>query len=405
MSTVWNRAGHMFDPAAILPLPADAYTNAEVFADEMQRLFSPSSGLVYVGHDVLLPTTGHQRADADPRLLLTRDDEGCVRALANVCSHAFRPLVCDDVAVQRSCITCPFHEWSYRRDGSFIGGRDVSFADGAPGDATRRDLAIENYELLSWHGFHFTVDDDRVDEYRNDLARIDADFAARGIADWLDLDGWVVLASENETYRGDWKMFLEVFGDCYHVPPYHPGLASFADCETIEWTFGDNFHVQFLELSEQRGRRSPLYEAWADGLDRYYELRGEQKSPMAVAWAGVYPNLMFEAYNGLRVISIAIPTGPDSYVNRMHYCVPADMEQLVPGLPQIIKDAFDETGIEDRILMEARFDGMHTAASLGLDAARYHVNLTGSAPEAGVAHFFDWWTRRMTRRREPSLTP
>ena len=118
------------DPAACPPLPAEAYGNPQVFADEVQQLFAPTAGLVYLGHDLLLPTTGYRRADADPRLLLTRDDHGKVRALANLCTHACRTLVDDDLPVGRSWVTCPYHDWSFRRDGSLIGGPGIDFGAG-----------------------------------------------------------------------------------------------------------------------------------------------------------------------------------------------------------------------------------------------------------------------------------
>ncbi|MDO8364967.1 MAG: SRPBCC family protein [Actinomycetota bacterium] len=397
MSTVWRRPGYEFEPAATPPLPPNAYASAEVFADEQQRLFAPTSGLTYVGHDLLLPQAGHRRADGDPRLLLTRDDTGAVRLLANVCTHACRPLVTDDLPVCRSTVLCEYHDWSFRRDGSLIGGRNIDFGSGADGTAVRDRLALPSFPTISWHGFHFAVDPHHADAYAADLARIDADFAERGIAHWLDLDGWVMASTHDDPYRGDWKMFLEVFGDCYHVPPYHPGLASFVDCGSIEWTFGENFHVQFLQLSSERGAKSARYADWMNGLDRYYALRGEATPHTAVAWVGVYPNMMFEVYNGLRVISVAVPVGPDQYVNRVHYCVPADMEQLVPGLPQAIRAAYDETVEEDRTLVETRYDGMLAAASLGLTGDRYFTNLSGPALEAGVAHFHDWWTRRLAQ--------
>jgi phenylpropionate dioxygenase-like ring-hydroxylating dioxygenase large terminal subunit len=330
--------------------------------------------------------------------VITRDRDGVVNALANVCTHACRPLVDDNEPVLHAWIGCKYHDWSFRGDGSFIGGANIDFGSGAEAAATKRALALPSFDVLSWHGFHFGVDTTSIDEYRTDLARIDEDFAARGIAGWLDLDGWVVAASHDDSYRGDWKSFVEVFGDCYHVPPYHPGLASFADCATIEWTFGSNFHAQFLQLSGERGARSPNYRTWSDGLDRYYELRGEPAPQVAVGWVGIYPNLMFEVYNGLKVLSVVVPTGPDEFVNRVHFCLPVDMEQLVPGLPAAIIDAYEETVVEDRALVERRSEGIKIAASLGLGMSRYHVNLSGDRTlEAGVAHFHDWWTRRGVR--------
>ncbi|MEI8239795.1 MAG: SRPBCC family protein [Actinomycetota bacterium] len=398
MPTLWQRPGHVFDAAAAPVVPAEAYSDPGVFAAELRHLFAPSAGLVYLSHDALLPTKGHQRSDSDPRIVLTRDGDKIV-ALANLCTHACRPLVDDDAPVAHTWIRCPYHDWSFRGDGSLIGGGNIDFGTGEAAETIKTSLALPSFDLLSWHGFHFGVDTAHIDEYRNDLARIDDDFAARGIEHWLDLDGWVVATTQDDPYRGDWKTFVEVFGDCYHVPPYHPGLASFIDCASIEWTFGDNFHAQFLQLSNERGNKSEHYSQWSDGLHRYYELRGEPEPTMAVGWVGIYPNLMFEVYNGLKVFSVVVPIGPDEFVNRVHYCVPADMDQLVPGLSKSIIAAYDETVIEDRALVERRSDGLSTAASLGLDIERYHVNLSGDwTLEAGVAHFHDWWTRRQPVR-------
>ena len=394
MSKVWHRSGYSFDPSAASSLAPSAYGDASTFAVELRRLFAPDSGLVFLGHDLSLPEVGHRRSDADPRIVLTRDGDGVVRALANVCTHACRPLLVDDEPVCRPRLRCAFHDWTFRSDGSLIGAAHFDFGGGAVGRSTRDRLALTSFDVLSWHGFHFAVDPERRREYAADLDRIDADFEARGVADWLDFGDWIPVHERDDRYRGDWKLFLEVFGDCYHVPPYHPGLASFVDCGSIEWTFGENFHVQFLELSAQRGRRSSTYAEWAAGLDRYYELRGEPAPRMAVAWVGLYPNLMLEAYNGLRVISILVPDGFGAYVNRVHYFVPPDMERLVPGLARTITEAYDETVVEDRDLVDSRRDGMLSAASLGLDLDRYSANIGGVALEAGVPHFQQWWTRR-----------
>ena len=97
-----------------------------------------------------------------------------------------------------------------------------------------------------------------------------------------------------------------------------------------------------------------------------------------------------------------IPTGPDTHINRAHYCVSTDMEMLVPGLPAAMKTAFDETGAEDGVLIESRYEGLCTARDLKLDVVPYHTNLTGLAPEAGTAHFYDWYRREMAASSVPT---
>ncbi len=395
VTSLWERPGYGFRADAVAPVSIESFGDPQRYAREQATILRPGAGLLYLGHDVLLPGKGYRRADGDSRVLLTRDEDGIVRALANLCTHTLRPIASTDELVDRSCITCPFHQWSFRRDGTLIGGRDITFGSGAEAEAAKELLSLAQFELISWHGFHFAIDPARRAEYDADFARIDADFAERGLSEHLDFDGWTVYATDDAPYRADWKTFLEVFGDCYHVPPYHSGLASFTDCDTLDWAFGPNFHVQFLDLHEDRGGGSAMYKTWVDGLERYHEARGEAMGEFAVAWLGIYPNIMIELYQGLRVLSIVIPTGPDTHVNRAHYCVPTDMEMHVPGLPAAMKTAFDETGAEDAVLIESRYEGIQVARSLGLDVAPYHVNLTGLAPEAGTAHFYDWYHREM----------
>jgi choline monooxygenase len=229
------------------------------------------------------------------------------------------------------------------------------------------------------------------------LSRLDDAYAERGIGSWLDLDGWTLAATCDDAYEGDWKLFMEVYGDCYHVPPYHPGLASFVDCGTVEWELGADHHVQFLARSALRGRRSKRYARWSDGIDAYHLARGERPPTMGVAWMALYPNLMFEAYAGLRVLSVIVPVSADRYVNRVHYFVPSDADAVVPGLVDDMRAAYDETVDEDRALVESRRAGLRTAASLGLAIDRYRAVMVGAAPEAGVAHFHDWYRARMGR--------
>lgn len=381
-----------FDAGSVEPLALTDYGDDVLYDEERRRLFHPSHGPLYLGHDLLLPPAGHVRADGDDRVLLTRNGAGDLRAFANVCTHALRPLVDGPEPSTANCITCPFHQWSYRPDGSLIGGRSMRFE---PGE--RDGLGLRPFPLRSWRGVHFGGEAAHGDAFTADLERMEAAFAERDLSSWLDVDGWIVVDHEDEAYRGDWKSFLEVYGDCYHVPPYHAGLASFADCATLDWVFGEAMHLQFVKLSAESGRRSPAYAAWVAGLHAYYGAKGQTTPGMAVVWSVLYPNLMLEFYNGLRVISVILPTGPDSYVNRVHYLVPADMETLAPGLTATILEAYGETAVQDRVLNESRYDGVVTARELDLDIEPYHPNLTGPGPERGTLHFHHWWRRCMGR--------
>ena len=125
----WDRPGYRFSPDGVPAIPASEFGNPATYERELATMLRPGHGLMYLGHDLMLPGKGHRVADGDPRVVLTRDDDGAVRALAYMCTHSLRPLLENNDFVDKSCITCPFHQWSFRRDGTLIGARDMTFGE------------------------------------------------------------------------------------------------------------------------------------------------------------------------------------------------------------------------------------------------------------------------------------
>lgn len=395
MSLVGHRDPRLAHPSGSA-LRVGEYANPVVYERERAQLFRPGTGLLYIDHERLWSGSGVRRADGDPRLLISRDGDQ-VRTLANLCSHALRPLVDDDGVVDRGVITCPYHQWSYRRDGAFIGGPGCEFGTGAIGESERHALDLREFDTMVWNGMTFVADGDRITEFEADLAALDESLERRGISAIFD-DDWELRTTSDDHYTADWKIFLEVFGDCYHVPPFHDGLAAFADCATLEWEFGEHFHAQYLDFAGETGNPSQHYANWADGIAGDALARGVDPGELAVAWIAIYPNVMIELYAGLRVISVVIPTGPNSFINRAHFFVRADSDRYVSGLADSMIAAYDETAEQDIELVETRGRGIATARSLNLDNAGYLVQTSGTGPEAGVAHFHDWWRRAMATR-------
>jgi nitrite reductase/ring-hydroxylating ferredoxin subunit len=102
----------------IVPDPA-LFNEAGVFAAERQQIFSLP--WIAVDHATRLAEDGRYfRFDADSRsIIVTRDSEGRLHALRNVCLHAGY-LVCDaeDGAGER--LMCPYHGWEYALDGRLV---------------------------------------------------------------------------------------------------------------------------------------------------------------------------------------------------------------------------------------------------------------------------------------------
>ena len=98
-------------------LPGDVYRDAEVYEDEIRRIFLKS--WLYVGHASEI----RERGDyflfemAGESVILVRDGEGRVNALLNVCRHRGSRIF-DAPMGHESRLTCRYHGWTYGLDGS-----------------------------------------------------------------------------------------------------------------------------------------------------------------------------------------------------------------------------------------------------------------------------------------------
>jgi nitrite reductase/ring-hydroxylating ferredoxin subunit len=102
----------------IVPDP-DLFKEAAVFAAERERIFARP--WMAADHVTRLAEDGRYfRFDADSRsIVVTRDSDGRLHALRNVCIHAGYP-VCDAEEGSAERLMCPYHGWEYALDGRLV---------------------------------------------------------------------------------------------------------------------------------------------------------------------------------------------------------------------------------------------------------------------------------------------
>ena len=98
----------------IRTLPASLYTDPDRFVREQERLFARLPLLL--GPSAMLPDANQAIAHDDhgTPLIVSRDPDGQVHVLANVCRHRGTRLLEQEGVVRASRIVCPYHAWSYR---------------------------------------------------------------------------------------------------------------------------------------------------------------------------------------------------------------------------------------------------------------------------------------------------
>ncbi len=67
----------------------------------------------------------------------------------------------------------------------------------------------------------------------------------------MSFDGYVLDHVELHECNYNWKTFIEVYLEDYHVGPFHPGLGNFVTCDDLRWEFGQGV------LGADRGRGQP----------------------------------------------------------------------------------------------------------------------------------------------------
>ena len=138
------------DPLEDLSLPGWVYYVREFFEAEKRAFLR--SGPHVVCHDSEIAEPGEWRTIEylGESVIVIRGDDGEVRAFSNVCRHRGSRLV-DGEGGCLKVLTCPYHAWSYARDGRLVG---VPHRQEYPGLQTEK-LSLFPVALESWRGFIF----------------------------------------------------------------------------------------------------------------------------------------------------------------------------------------------------------------------------------------------------------
>ncbi|MGO9989350.1 MAG: aromatic ring-hydroxylating oxygenase subunit alpha [Steroidobacteraceae bacterium] len=195
-------------------LPAWVYNHAELTRLEIERVLKPSWQIVC--HVNSIPKPGdYQTFDLGPEsVIVLKDRDGSIRGYHNVCRHRGARLL-DGSGNCPATITCPYHGWSYRHDGSLIG---VPMRDTFPG-LDRAAHGLRPVRVDTALGFVFVCLAGDPTPVAKTWGRLAEELAA------YRLDEMVPLTPiSTDVWNVDWKIAMDNYLESYHVPIGHPGL-------------------------------------------------------------------------------------------------------------------------------------------------------------------------------------
>ncbi len=370
-------------------LPVSSYFDDALFQRESGSIFA--RGPRYVGHTLSVPNVGDFATlpQENGGRALVRTPSG-VELISNVCRHRQSlmlegrgSLYANQNGSAGGNIVCPLHRWTYSGSTGVPG--QAGKLIGAPHFAQDPCLSLNNYPLQEWNGLLF--------EQNPGSRNVAADMTGLGPLKDLDFSGHVLDHVEMHECNYNWKTFIEVYLEDYHVGPFHPGLGSFVTCEDLRWEFKEHYSVQTVGVANRLGKAdacggSPVYERWQNALLQY---RNGVPPKRGAIWLTCYPHIMVEWYPHVLTVSTLHPISPQKTINMVEFYYPEEIAAFEREFVEAQQAAYMETCEEDDEI------------ALRMDAGRKALMQRGdnevgpyqSPMEDGMQHFHEWYRRQM----------
>jgi choline monooxygenase len=200
-------------------LPASLYRDPENYERERQLIFASNWALFTWSARVEKPGDFVTGMIAGYPIFVLRVDDGTLRGFHNVCRHRGATLLAKESGACGKLLVCPYHSWSYRRDGRLAKatdfGGDVSFDS--------KEWGLIEIDVAEWRGLVFGRIKRGGADLRSWLGPIDE------MAADYPLETQSYFCANNREVDVDWKAYGENYLECYHCRTLHPGL-----CEAMD---------------------------------------------------------------------------------------------------------------------------------------------------------------------------
>lgn len=200
------------------------FTDEEIFELEMKYIFE--GNWLFLAHESQIPNPGDYYTTNIGRqpIVITRDKQGDLHCLINACSHR-GAMLCRRKTDNRSTLTCPFHGWTFRNDGTLLKVKDpegAGYPEQFNTDGSHDLTKVAKFD--SYRGFLFgSLNPDVVPltERLGDATKI-IDLLVDQSPEGLE----VLRGSSTYTFDGNWKVQAENGADGYHVSATHWNYAA-----------------------------------------------------------------------------------------------------------------------------------------------------------------------------------
>ena len=259
------------------PLDAARYTSEDFAKLEREKLWP--NVWQFAARDEDMPEPGDYVVyeNAGRSYLISRQENGNVKAYHNVCLHRGRKLRTEAGTADQ--FQCPFHGFTWNKDGSFSQMPCRWDFD----HLSDESMTLPEAEVGRWGGYIFVRENSGGPTLEEFLAPL-PDHFKRWRHEECTTVIWVA-----KVIPANWKVTMEAFMEAWHTIITHPQLLPFTgDCNSAYWTWGDNVNVNLVPFGIISPHINPegKTEQWI--VDEFIKFNGrsadsyDSGNPMAV---------------------------------------------------------------------------------------------------------------------------
>ena len=323
-------------------LPVGAYLHEEVLDWERTNIFD---GWIALGRSEELKRPRQMKSFPAGRngVLVTRGDDGVLRAFENTCRHRGHELLACDGTAEHRAIVCPYHAWSYRLDGSLIGA--PGYRDAKNFDPT--DYSLLPVELVEWHGWIF-ANRGGGGPFEKHVEGLDA------VLDRYDAQDLITVETHEYDVAANWKVIVENYQECYHCPSIHPELCAVSPPDS-----GDNLEPQGSWVGGGMDLREGMATMSLDGhSDGTVMTRLDEVEQRTVMYIAVMPNMLISLHPDYIMTHLLTPISANKTRIRCSWAFPTAAVEKDTFSAAYAVDFWDITNRQDWAACESVQRGM-----------------------------------------------
>lgn len=341
-------------------LHPDAYTSAEFFELEKQRVFERAWVCVGIADDVAESGALIRRTVGNRSIIIVRGNDGELRGFYNSCRHRGTELADSDCQVANT-IRCPYHRWGYGLDGTLVA--TPRFEDVPREDFDKADFGLLPVRVETWGVLLFACLDDDTPPLLTWLGDLPERMAG------YRLDAWTSREERTVEIDANWKLISENFQEYYHLTWVHPELAKVSRVDDHYRYQGPGLYCgQTTTPVSGDDRDDWLSLPPADGLDESDLVSGR--------FVAIFPNVLLSVLPNHVWVMRFDPTAPGATTETCTLLLPPSTGEVSDGAVDPTVSFWLDVNSEDVDIVERGQRGLtHGAVPPGPLAPRFEEPL------------------------------